>query len=208
MAWQQAWRARVRLTPLARPPALVAGVDAICERQEDRIFGAAVLYSYPGLELLEEAGAVGPCPFSYRSGLLSFREAPILAAALSRLTRRPHLLLVDGQGIAHPRGLGLAAHLGVMLELPAIGVAKSRLVGQAQEPGPWGGAAAPLLYRRAQVGWLLRTQAGKKPFYVSPGQLVSLEDCLEVVMGCVRQYRTPIPLRQADRLSRRLRLQP
>ena len=134
VAIQEELRQRVQLAPLARPVRLVAGVDAICDREDKRIFGAAVLYRYPELKLVEEAGAAGECPFPYRTGLLSFREVPILLAALAQLKARPDVVLVDGQGIAHPRGLGLATHLGLVADLPTIGVAKSRLVGEINEP--------------------------------------------------------------------------
>jgi len=120
VALQEELRQRVQLVPLPRLPRLVAGVDAICDREDKRIFGAVAVYSYPQLELVEEAGAAGECPFPYRTGLLSFREAPILSAALARLKERPDVLLVDGQGIAHPRGLGLATHLVPQNRLPEL----------------------------------------------------------------------------------------
>ncbi len=205
VAWQELWRRLVVIAPLRSPPRLVAGVDATYDRAEKRVFGAAALYAYPGLELLEAAVAAGPCPFPYIPGLLSFREIPILLQALSRLRRRPHLVLADGQGIAHPRGPGLASHLGVLLNLPVIGVAKSRLVGEGREPGPGAGAWSPLCLGGLEVGMILRTKEGCKPLYVSPGHLLSLEDCREITLGCVRRYRLPLPLRQADLLSRRLR---
>jgi deoxyribonuclease V len=134
VALQEELRHQVKLEPLPRPVRLVAGVDAICDRGDKLIFGAAALYRYPELELVEEAGMAGECPFPYRTGLLSFREVPILTAALAQLKARPDVVLVDGQGIAHPRGLGLAAHLGLVADLPTIGVAKSRLVGEGVEP--------------------------------------------------------------------------
>jgi deoxyribonuclease V len=104
VAVQEELRQRVLLTPLPRPPRLVAGADAITDRADRRIFGAIAVYNYPDLELVEEAGVEGECPFPYRTGLLSFREIPILAAAFERLRSRPEVILVDGQGIAHPRG--------------------------------------------------------------------------------------------------------
>lgn len=202
---QEVLRRRVLLRPLLRPPQLVGGADAICDRQDRHIFGAVAVFSYPELELVEEAGAFGNCPFPYRTGLLSFREVPILAAAFARLKLVPEVILVDGQGIAHPRGLGLASHLGLVLNMPTIGVAKSRLVGDGKEPGREAGAASPLVVEGKPVGMVLRTKEGKRPFYVSPGHLISLEECRDIVLGCVRRYRMPIPLRQADLLSRRLR---
>lgn len=205
VALQEELRHRVALAPLPRAPRLVGGADAICDRADEKIFGAIAVYSYPELELVEEAGVADVCPFPYRTGLLSFREVPILAAAFARLKQRPDVLLVDGQGLAHPRGLGLATHLGLVLDLPTIGVAKSRLVGKGEEPGPDAGAASPLILAGKVVGLIIRTQAGKRPFYLSPGHRITLAECREIVMGCVKRYRSPVPLRQADNLSRRLR---
>ncbi len=207
VALQEELRGRVRLISLPHPPRLVAGADAIAGRGDLTIFGALAVYSYPDLELVEEAGAAGECPFPYRTGLLSFREIPILAAAFRRLKSRPEVVLVDGQGIAHPRGLGLAAHLGLILEVPTVGVAKSRLVGEGAEPGEAAGSHSPLIYQGKKVGLILRTQRRVKPLYLSPGHLITLEESLEVTLGCVTKFRIPQPLRQADQLSRRLRAQ-
>jgi len=205
VALQEELRHRVELVPLARSVRLVAGVDAICDREDKRIFGAAALYRYPELQLLEEAGVAGECPFPYRTGLLSFREVPILTAALAQLKERPDVVLVDGQGIAHPRGLGLAAHLGLVADLPTIGVAKSRLVGEGNEPDLAAGSYNVLIWKGNQVGLILRTQKGIKPLYVSPGHRITLPECLKITLGCVTRYRLPLPVRQADLLSRRLR---
>jgi deoxyribonuclease V len=205
VAMQEDLRHRVRLEPLPRPPRLIAGADAITDRTDRRIFGAIAVYSYPELELVEEATAAGECPFPYRTGLLSFREIPILAAAFQRLRNRPEVILVDGQGMAHPRGLGLASHLGLVLDLPTIGVAKSRLVGEGPEPEPEAGAASPLIYQGKLVGLMLRTQMGKKPLYLSPGHLITLKESRDLTLGCVTKYRIPQPLRRADQLTRRLR---
>jgi deoxyribonuclease V len=202
---QEELRQRVRLVPLPGPPRLVAGADAITDGADRRIFGAVAVYSYPDLLLLEEASAVGECPFPYRTGLLSFREVPVLAAAFARLKSRPEVLLVDGQGIAHPRGLGLASHLGLVLEVATIGVAKSRLVGEGPEPETAAGGAAPLRYQGKMVGFILRTQKDKKPLYLSPGHLITLEESREIALGCVTKYRIPQPLRRADQLTRQLR---
>ncbi len=205
VALQEELRQRVRLVPLPRPPRLVAGADAICNRADTRIFGAVAVYRYPELELVEEAGVAGECPFPYRTGLLSFREVPILAATLARLKKRPDVVLVDGQGIAHPRGLGLATHLGLVADMPTIGVAKSRLIGEGQEPAREAGSYNPLIWKEKLVGLILRTQTGKKPLYLSPGHRITLPECLEITLGCVTTYRLPLPVRQADLLSRRLR---
>ncbi len=205
VVWQEALRHRVEIKPLGRIPRLVAGADAAYDRTDRRIYAAVAVFTYPELRLVEEAGVSEPCPFPYIPGLLSFREAPALASAYARLGRRPEVLLVDGQGIAHPRGLGLASHLGVLLEVPTIGVAKSRLVGEGKEPDPTAGSASPLYLGGKTVGLILRSRRGKKPLYISPGHLISLEECRAITLACIRQYRLPLPLRQADFLSRQLR---
>ncbi len=207
VALQEELRHQVRLVPLERPPRLVAGVDAICNRADTRIFGAVAVYRYPELELVEEAGVAGEFPFPYRTGLLSFREVPILAAALAQLKARPDVVLVDGQGIAHPRGLGLATHLGLVADIPTIGVAKSRLVGEGQTPELAAGSYNSLIFKGKVVGLILRTQTGKNPLYLSPGHRITLPECLEITLRCVSTYRLPLPVRQADLLSRRLRRQ-
>jgi deoxyribonuclease V len=205
VALQEELRRGVRLVPLPRPPRLVGGADAICDREDRQIFGAMAVYTYPDLELVEEAGVAGICPFPYRTGLLSFREVPILAEAYRKLRQPPEVLLVDGQGIAHPRGVGLASHLGLVLDLPTIGMAKSRLVGEGPEPGWQAGSASPLLWQGKVVGLILRTQNGKKPLYLSPGHRITLNEGREIGLGCVTKYRIPLPLRQADLLTRRLK---
>jgi deoxyribonuclease V len=202
MAWQEARRGEVCLESLAREPQLVGGADASYDRVDRRVYGAVAVFTYPDLTLVEEAMLDGPCPFPYIPGLLSFREAPIIVEIWKKLTRRPDVLLADGQGIAHPRGLGLAAYLGLLLDVPAIGVAKSKLVGEGEEPGQEAGAAAPLSWQGRVVGWILRTRKGIRPLFVSPGHRVSLTDCREITLGCVRRCRLPEPLRRADRLSR------
>jgi deoxyribonuclease V len=205
VAWQEARRGEVRLEPLPRPPVLVGGADAAYDRAGKRVFGAVAVFSYPDLTLVEEAALDSPCLFPYIPGLLSFREAPVILEIWKKLTHRPEVLLVDGQGIAHPRGLGLASHLGLLLDIPTIGVAKSRLVGEGEEPGREAGAATALGWEGQTVGWILRTRPGIKPLYVSPGHRVSLADCREIALGCVKGYRIPEPLRRADRLSRQRR---
>ena len=207
VALQEELRGKVARVPLARPPRLVAGVDAAYDRAGRRLFGAAVLYSYPELELLEEAGVAGPALFPYIPGLLTFREAPILVEAVARLRRRPEVVLVDGQGIAHPRGLGLASHLGLLLDIPTIGAAKSRLVGEGREPDWAAGSAYPLIFQGQPVGLILRTVSGRRPLYLSLGHRITLAECREIVMQCVKRYRIPLPLRQADILSRRLKVE-
>ena len=127
------------------------------------------------------------------------------AAALARLKKRPDVVLVDGQGLAHPRGLGLATHLGLVADIPTSGVAKSRLVGAGQIPPLAAGSYNELILKGKVVGLILRTRTGKNPLYLSPGHRITLPECLEITLGCVTTYRLPLPVRQADLLSRRLR---
>jgi deoxyribonuclease V len=177
---------------------IVAGVDA---SYKDVARAAVVALSFPALEVLETAVAVRAIPFPYVPGLLSFREAPAVLDALAKLRARPDVLIFDGQGLAHPRRLGLASHLGVYLDLPSVGCAKSRLVGRYEEPGPATGDRAPLVDRGEVVGVALRTKPRTKPLFVSVGHKIDLETAVALVLACLRGYRLPEPTRLADRLA-------
>jgi len=142
-----------------------------------------------------------PTRFPYVPGLLSFREGPGVLAAIARLTTPPDLILYDGQGIAHPRRLGIASHLGVLLDIPGIGVAKSRLIGQHATPGEEKGDWAPLLDKGERIGAVLRSRRGCLPLYVSTGHRVSLETAIALVLACTPRYRLPETTRQAHRLA-------
>ncbi|MDD3581746.1 MAG: deoxyribonuclease V [Desulfobacca sp.] len=205
VACQQACQDKVRLIPLAAPPRLVAGVDVAYNKVGSALYGAVVVMSLPELAVVEEVGATGVQQFPYIPGLLSFREIPILMAALEKVRHRPEVILVDGQGIAHPRGLGLAAHLGVLLDMPTIGCAKSRLIGMAAEPGIEKGSVSPLEWQGKTIGLVLRSRRNCKPLYLSPGNLITMAESLQVVLQCLGKYRLPLPLREAHLLSQRLR---
>jgi deoxyribonuclease V len=170
-----------------------------------RVLGVACLFTWPGLEPMEQAVAVQKTSFPYVPGYLSFREGPVLAEAIAKLTKRPGLLLFDGQGIAHPRGLGIASHLGVVLGVASIGCAKSRLVGEYAEPGREKGAVSVLIHQGRPVGAVVRTREGVKPVFVSPGHLASMEDAVEAVLASTGRYRLPEPLRRAHLVSLRER---
>jgi deoxyribonuclease V len=202
---QERLRSQVRLQPLPAPPRLVAGVDASYDKKNQKMYGAAVVLSLPELTLVESAGISGPVPFPYIPGLLSFREAPILIAALKKLRHLPDVILVDGQGIAHPRGLGLATHLGLLIGIPTLGCAKSRLCGDFGELNLKAGSACSLTLKNKQVGWVLRSRQGCRPLFVSPGHLITLNESLDLVRQCLKKYRLPLPLREAHTLSTSLR---
>jgi deoxyribonuclease V len=185
----------------------VAGVDVSYRKHGSTFFAAVVVLSFPALIVIDQASAVAEVTFPYIPGLLSFRELPVLLKAFCRLQTVPDLVLVDGQGIAHPRRLGLASHLGLWLDLPSIGCAKSRLVGEAREVGSERGASQPLTDHGEEIGRVLRTRSGVKPLFVSPGHLVDIPTAAELVLACGGRYRLPEPTRQAHQLSNRLRME-
>jgi len=179
----------------------VAGLDVAYGRGNP-VKAAAVLLAFDGLKVLETATATMEARFPYVPGYLSFREVPAVLSVLERLSVRPDLILCDGQGIAHPRRFGLACHLGILTGLPTIGVAKSRLVGEHEEPGGERGDWVPLMDKGETIGAVLRTRAGVKPVYVSIGHRVGLETAVRLVLACTTRFRLPETTRAADRLSK------
>ena len=199
---QSELRARLVLAWDGRTVATVAGVDVALPGEKAR--AAIVVLSFPDLQPLEAVTAEVPLTFPYVPGLLSFREGPAILAAWEKLTHRPDLLLFDGQGIAHPRGLGIAAQMGVWLQRPTIGVAKSRLYGRHAAPGPARGDQAPLLSQTQPanvIGAVLRTRPGTNPLYVSPGHLIDVPVAVDYTLACVTRYRLPEPTRWAHRVA-------
>ena len=180
----------------------VAGVDVAYGRRGGPASAAVVVYRLADLSPIEQARVAVPTSFPYVPGLLTFREAPAALAALATLARLPDLLLCDGQGIAHPRRLGFASHLGLYLGLPSIGVAKSRLIGHHEDPGPKPGDWTPLIDRDEVIGAVLRTRMATRPLYISIGNRVSLKTAITLVGRCRKGFRLPEPCRQADRLSK------
>jgi deoxyribonuclease V len=179
----------------------VAGTDVGFEKGGAVTRAAVVVLTYPELDLADYAIARLPTKFPYVPGLLSFREAPAVLAALERLRLRPDLVLCDGQGYAHPRRCGLASHIGILAGLPTIGAAKSRLLGTYAEPPQKRGAWRPLMDGGETIGAVLRTRSGVKPIFVSIGHRVSLETAVRYVMGCTPRYRLPETTRWAHRLA-------
>jgi deoxyribonuclease V len=206
MALQARLRDRVERLDRIGAVGRVAGVDVGFE-DDGRVTRAAVaVLDYPGLALVERALIRVPTRFPYVPGLLSFREAPAVLAAFERLRIAPDLILYDGQGIAHPRRFGIASHVGLLLDCPTIGVAKSRLVGRHRMPADRRGAWAPLLdagesHGTETIGAVLRTRKGVKPVYVSIGHRVSLETAVRWTMACCTKYRLPETTRWAHRLA-------
>jgi len=183
---------------------LVAGADVAFAPGGRTLVAAIVVLRHPGMLIVETSAVHRPVTFPYVPGLLSFRESPAIVDAWRRLRHRPDLLMCDGQGIAHPRRLGLAAHLGLLLGVPAVGCAKSRLCGEHVDPGPRRGDRAPLRLDGRLVGAVVRTRERVRPLYVSPGHLIGVDAAVRWVLACGGGYRLPEPTRQADLLVGRL----
>lgn len=179
----------------------VAGVDVGFEENDAISRAAVAVLSFPELQLIEQAIARRPTTFPYIPGFLSFREVPVVLDALSQIKRTPDLILCDGQGIAHPRRFGLACHLGLLITVPTIGVAKSRLIGQHEELPPEKGNWQPLRHRGEVIGAVVRSRTGVKPLYVSLGHRISLSTAIDYVLRCTPKYRLPETTRWADKLA-------
>lgn len=202
-AIQIALRDKVKITSIRKNPGFIAGVDAAFFK--DKVIGVACLYKYPEIILTEEAFAVTKVLFPYIPGFLSFREGPAIIEAFNNLKIKPDIILFDGQGIAHPKGMGIAAHIGVILDMPTIGCAKSRLVGEYKEPGLKKGNWSLLKYNGRTVGAVLRTKDNVRPVFISPGHRTDLKSSIQIVLSCTTKYRIPEPLRRADFISKKLK---
>lgn len=202
---QRALAGKVEHTPVAGEVRTVAGVDCAFFDGGRQIVAAAVLLDAGTLERIAAAYAVAAVRFPYVPGLLTFREAPAELEAIAQLPRRPDLLMVDGAGVAHPRRIGIAAHVGLWLALPTIGVAKSRLCGQHEPVDVERGSTRPLTDRGEVVGQVVRTRAGVRPLYVSVGQCITLDEAVAWTLRCAPRYRLPEPTRAADRLAAELK---
>lgn len=191
---------KVIITPLKKTPRLIAGVDTAFEG--DIAVSAACLFTYPELQLISTSTAKAKAPIPYVPGFLSFREGDAVKKALKGLNKKPDLIIFDGQGIAHPRGLGIASHIGVELNIPTIGCAKSRLVGQFDEPAAEKGNFTDLIYKGKKIGAVVRSRTNVRPLFISPGHLVSIKDSIKIILNCSTKYRLPEPVRMADKMSR------
>jgi deoxyribonuclease V len=205
MHLQERLRARLILRDWFAPIRFVAGADLAFDPATDWAVAGVIVYQFPELEEVERARAWRKLHFPYVPGLLSFRETPVLLAAFKRLRTEPDLILIDGHGRAHPRRFGIACHVGLLLDKPTIGCAKSLLVGHFQEPGPHQGATSPLMLEGMQVGTVLRSRENAKPIFVTQGHRVSLDTAVRVVCQSLDGFRLPKPTREADRYVRELR---
>jgi len=204
-ALQERLRGRVEASDRLGPVDTVAGVDVSCDWHSPVLFAAVVVLDAGSLQVIESAGVRARTRVPYVPGYLSFREIPPLLDAFAALRTRPDLLVCDGQGRAHPRRFGIACHLGVVLDLPAVGCAKSRLVGTHREPAQRRGSHVALRDGGETIGEVVRTRAGAKPVFVSPGHRVSLATARRWVLRLAPRYRLPEPVRAAHDEVNRLR---
>jgi len=203
---QEKLRGSVRIEPLDLSRLRrVAAADVTFLEEKETVAAAVVVVNYPSGEIAEERTAVVRTEFPYVPGYLSFREGPAILAAWAKLDRPPDAVLFDGQGIAHPRRFGIASHMGVLLDVPSVGCAKSLLVGEHDEPGPEKGEWAPLRHEGELVGAALRTRRGVKPVYVSVGHRADLPTAIALVLSLCTRYRLPDPARRAHQLTQELR---
>ena len=231
---QKRLASKVQFIPLKDPPKLIAGLDCALSKDGQQILAAAVVLRVPDMikglweplklpdfELIETATASQKVTFPYIPGLLSFREAPVCIAAVEKLKKEPDLFLIDGQGIAHPRRLGLAAHLGLFFDKPTIGCAKSRLTGYFEDPPPEKGAYTllkdkksaipetshePKITNHEVIGAVVRSRSNIEPLFVSVGNKCLLKDAIKITLDCATKYRLPEPTRLAHQTVSKLRL--
>ncbi len=202
---QKEWRSLVRIQPLTQTVNTIAGADISFNKFSEVIYSGIVVLSLPDLRIVETASIRSTAKFPYVPGLLSFRETPSFMECWEMLKTKPDVLMLDGQGIAHPRRLGIACHIGLLLDLPTIGCAKSILVGRHGELGSEAGSSSPLIDKDEVIGVALRTKKKVAPVYISPGHLTDLDSAIDLTLRSVTKYRQPEPTRQAHLLVNQLR---
>lgn len=207
IAYQHELRKQVNIRPLDKPIKVIAGADISFNKYSDIVYAGIVLFSYPDLKIIGQSTAISKTTFPYISGLLAFREVPALLDAWNKLIIKPDVLVLDGQGIAHGRRLGIATHFGLITHTPTIGSAKSRLIGKYEEPGAKQFAQSPMYDKGELIGIALRSKKKCNPIYISPGNLVSMEQSVEIIKNCIRGYRIPEPTRQAHLLVNKIRIE-
>jgi len=205
VALQKLLAPQVEIAPLEREPKLIAGADLSFDKGSDEVWAGIVVLSFPDLGIIEERGLQTRAPFPYVPGLLSFREAPAVLEVWEQLENKPDVLVLDGQGLAHPRRFGLACHLGLWLGIPTYGSAKTLFVGEFENLGSERGAVSDLVHRGEVVGAAVRTKRNTTPVYVSVGHKMTLENAVEMTLRCDGGYRVPEPTRRAHLFVNRLR---
>ncbi|MCJ8211839.1 deoxyribonuclease V [Mucilaginibacter sp. RS28] len=206
IAYQHELRAKLNITQLDREVSVIGGADISFNKYSDVIYAAIVLFSYPDLKMIGNASVITKTDFPYIPGLLGFREVPAITEVWNKLEIKPDVMIFDGQGIAHPRRLGIATHFGIVNKVVTFGCAKSVLVGRYEEPLNEPLAWSPMYHEDEEVGAALRTKKNCKPVYISPGNGINLEQSLGIIKNCVGSYRIPEPTRQAHLLVNQIRV--
>lgn len=203
---QNELREKLILSPLSTNVETIAGADISFNKYETTVYAGIVVLSYPQLVPLSYALARSETDFSYVSGYLAFREVPALLKAWDMLPTKPDVLVVDGNGIVHPRRMGIASHFGVLMNQPSIGTAKTLLYGKYQEPEMVVKSHTVIMQKDEQLGWALRSKNATAPVFVSPGHLLSLQDSLSIMLRCLGKYRLPEPTRKAHEIVNQFRV--
>ena len=202
---QRSLRERVRLQPLKKKIETIAGADISFNKFEPTVYAGLVVLRLTTLEVVEEVGVMSETKFPYVPGLLSFRETPSVLEAWAKLKTEPDAVMFDGQGIAHPRRIGIASHVGLLINRPTLGCAKSVLVGKYEEPGAERGSWSELIDKGEVVGAAVRTKTNVQPIFVSPGHLIDLQGAIDLTLQADGGYRQPEPTRRAHLLVNALR---
>jgi deoxyribonuclease V len=204
---QQSLRNKIVIQHLNKEIKLIGGADISFNIYSEIVYAGIIILSYPDLKEITSATVVAKTTFPYIPGLLAFREVPALVEAWNKLSIKPDVLMLDGHGIAHPRRLGIATHFGILQNVPTIGCGKSRLTGTFQEPDMAVFSQSELYHKQEKIGYVLRSKKNCNPLFVSPGQLVSFEQSLELVKGCLKGYRLPETTRKAHLLVNKVRIE-
>lgn len=206
IAYQNDLRRKIRIEPLELPITTIGGADISFNKYSEVVYAGIVVFSYPDLKIINNATAISRTLFPYISGLLAFREVPALLEAWDKLDIKPDVMVLDGQGIAHERRMGIATHFGLVTKVPSIGSAKKRLYGQYDEPANVPFAESPMYDKGELIGMAIRSKRNCNPIYVSPGHRVSMQQSVDIIKNCIRGYRIPEPTRQAHLLVNKIRV--
>ena len=206
VAIQSELRQQIQLTPLGKPVTTIAGSDISFNKFSTTVYAGIVVMQFPSLQVIETVSVIDETNFPYVPGLLAFREVPALVKAWEALKIKPDVLVLDGHGISHPRRMGIATHFGVLMQTPTLGCAKSLLTGKYTEPANEPGSTSDLIHQNELVAKVLRTKRNTKPVFVSPGNLITQDESLELILQCVRGYRIPEPTRLAHNFVNEVRI--
>lgn len=206
VALQKQLQQQAKLMPLQKPVTTIGGADISFNKYSDIIYAAIVVLSFPELKIIHSASVISKATFPYIPGLLAFREAPALLEVWNKLETKPDVLVLDGHGIAHPRRMGIATHFGIVAHTPTFGCGKSLLVGNYADPPNIPFATSDLVHKNEKIGAVIRTKINCKPVFISPGNLITMDECISIISQCITRYRIPEPTRQAHLLVNEIRV--